>query len=311
MRRLALLILTITLSLGISAAAFGDSPNSLRVGMMPAVNSIPLIVAKHDGLFQANGVQVELVMFHNQLYRESGLQTHTIDGSISDLVNAIATVSNGFDIRVTSASEGDFALLASPHAAVQNIAQWRVASGKIQTGSLENSIVNYVSERMLETLKADPGKIDLVPVLNLPSRIQMLLADKLQAAVIPEPYATMARMQGAHLIADTRILPSTPGVLLFTGRAIAEKTPAIRAFYRAYNEAAARVNANPDGYRTIIVAGGDFPPSVTKELVIPHFAAAALPSEAMVEDVDTWMVSKGMIPVAVPYREVTDGDLVK
>ncbi|HUX19949.1 MAG TPA: ABC transporter substrate-binding protein, partial [Spirochaetia bacterium] len=172
-------------------------------------------------------------------------------------------------------------------------------------------IVNYVSERMLETLKADPSKIDLVPVLNLPSRIQMLLADKLQAAVIPEPYATMARMQGAHLIADTRILPSTPGVLLFTGKAIAEKTPAIRAFYRAYNEAAARVNADPNAYRSIIVAGGDFPPAVTNDLVIPHFAKATLPSEAVVQDVGAWMVSKHMIPEAVPYGNVTDGDLVR
>ena len=303
-------ILIIALALSATSLASADQSGVLTVGLMPAVNSIPLIVAQHDGLFQANGVTVKLVMFHNQLYRESGLQTHTIDGSISDMVNAIAAVANGFDVRVTSASEGDFALLTSPHAAIQNIEQWKSYHGKITTGSLEDSIVNYVSQRMLEKLSADPGKIDLIPVLSLPTRIQMLMDDKLQAACIPEPYATMARKQGAHLIAETTILPSTPGVLLFTGKAIAEKPALIRAFYAAYDEASARVNANPGAYRAAIVAGADFPPQVTNDLVAPHFAEAVLPPPSVVEDVGRWMVAQGMIAKAPDYSAVVDGSLL-
>lgn len=303
----AITIFTIALSFLSVGFAVADKSQPLRVGLMPAVNSIPLIVAEHDGLFEANGVTVELVMFHNQLYRESGLQTHAIDGSISDLVNAIAAVSNGFDVRVTSASEGDFALLGAPKGPVQNLEQWKSFSGKIETGSLEDSIVNYVSDRMLEKLSADPGKIDLVPVLSLPTRIQMLMSGKLQAACIPEPYATLAEMQGAHLIADTRILPSTPGVILFTGKAIIEKPGLIHAFYRAYNEAAARVNANAAAYRDVIVSGGDFPPQVANDLVVPRFAKAQLPTEQAVGDVARWMVAKGLIPKAPSYGSVTDG----
>ncbi len=310
MKRAFITIVTFVLALLPSTTARAQEA-SLRVGLMPAVNSIPLIVAQHEGLFAANGVTVDLVMFHNQLYRESGLQTHTIDGSISDLVNAISTVSNGFDVRVTSESEGDFALLTSPESPIRDIQQWKAASGKIQTGSLENSIVNYVSVRMLEKLGADPASIDLVPVLNLPSRIQMLLADRLQAAVIPEPYATMALMQGAHLIADTQILPSTPGVLLFTGKAIAEKGQAIRAFYRAYDEAVTRVNANPGKYRSIVVNGGDFPPSVQNDLEFPHFAPAHLPTKQAVDDVGNWMVDQKMISAVPAYEKVTDGSFVK
>lgn len=310
MKRAYITIFAFIVALLPAGIASAQEP-SLRVGLMPAVNSIPLIVAQHDGLFAANGVKVDLVMFHNQLYRESGLQTHTIDGSISDLVNAISTVSNGFDVRVTSESEGDFALLTSPGSSIRTIEEWKAANAKIPTGSLKNSIVNYVSVRMLEKLGANPASIDLVPVLNLPSRIQMLLADRLQAAVIPEPYATMALMQGAHLIADTRILPSTPGVLLFTGKAIAEKGQAIRAFYRAYNEAASRVNANPGNYRSVVVNGGDFPPSVQNDLEFPHFAPAHLPSKKAVEDVEHWMAEQKMISTVPSYEKVTDGSLVK
>ena len=56
----------------------------LKVGMMPAVNSIPLIVAEEAGFFNQEGVSVDLVMFTSQLNRESALQTHRVDGNKCD-----------------------------------------------------------------------------------------------------------------------------------------------------------------------------------------------------------------------------------
>lgn len=312
MKLTSLRIAVLTASIGFLASglAYGGPAGTLTVGLMPAVNSIPLLVAQADGLFAAHGVKVDLVTFDNQLYRESGLQTHAIDGTISDLVNAVAAVSNGFDVKVTSESEGDFALLTAPNASVRTLGEWKAAKGKIETGSLSDSIVNYVTDAMLKKLSADPGKVDLIPVLSLPTRIEMLLQGRLQAACIPEPYATLARMKGAHLIADTSILSATPGVILFTGKAISEKAALIRAFYQAYNEAAARVDANPKAYRSTIVAEGGFPPQVTNDLPVPHFAKAQLPSKAAVDDVGSWMVAHRMIARAPSYASVTDGRLL-
>src|SRR5512138_1704864 len=87
---------------------------ALTVGLMPAENSYPLVVAQEKGFFTAEGVKVTLTLFTGQLEREAALQSGAVDGSISDLVNAIQAWANGFAERVTSASEGAFTLLSSP-----------------------------------------------------------------------------------------------------------------------------------------------------------------------------------------------------
>ena len=86
----------------------------LKVGLMPAYNSIPLVVADKKGLFAAEGLRVELVPFSSQLNRETALQTGSIDGTVSDMINAIQSWSRGFGARVTSVTEGSFSLLSSP-----------------------------------------------------------------------------------------------------------------------------------------------------------------------------------------------------
>ena len=93
--------------------AFAD----LKIGLVPAYNSIPLVVAEKSGLLSAaGGVKVTLVPFTGQMERESALQTGVIDGTVSDMINAIQSWSQDFGAKVTSVSVGTFSLLSSPWA---------------------------------------------------------------------------------------------------------------------------------------------------------------------------------------------------
>jgi NitT/TauT family transport system substrate-binding protein len=276
----------------------------LKVGLMPAINSIPLIVAEKGGFFAACGVEVELVPFSSQLNRETALQTGAIDGTISDMINAIQAWSRGFDARVTSVSEGSFSLLSAPGSALLGTADLRRPGGRIKTGLLENSIVFYVTERMLEAAGADPKRIELVPIVAVPARLEMLLAGKIDAACLPEPLATMAASRGAHRLADTDEMGSTPGVILFTRRALAGKSREIAAFYRGYDMAVQEVNANGEKYRADIVAGCGFPPAVKDLMRVPRFRRSFTPSEAQVSDVARWMKEKGLVPALPRYADI-------
>jgi NitT/TauT family transport system substrate-binding protein len=283
---------------------------SLRVGLMPAVNSIPLIVAQHEGYFEEEGVEVELELFRSQFYREAALQAGEIDGAISDLVNAINGWSNGSDTKVAIHTHGLFGILSSPGSTVRTLADWDGAE-RVQTGLLEDSIIFYVAERVLEAHGADPEKIDIISTLNLPSRLEMLVADQLEAAVLPEPMTRIAVAQGAHMLADTSVLEETPGVLLFTGPARGKKANAIRALLRAYDRAVALLAADADAYRDIVIEVGGFPPAVRDAMVFPAFEPARRPSREMVEDVAEWMMEKGLIAFAPTYDDVVDRALTE
>ncbi len=286
----------------VAASAFGD----LSVGLMPAENSIPLIAAERDGLFDAAGVKVLLVPFSGQLERETALQTGKIDGTVSDLVNAIQGLSHGSGARVASVTEGGFSLLSAPRSGIATLAQWGSPPGRrVLTGLLENSLVSYLTERMLSAAGIDPATIELVPIVQVPARLEMLLAGKIDAACLPEPLATLAERRGARRLAASEGLGSTPGVLLFTARALGSKRGEIEAFYRAYDGAVRSLARNPEAYRDAIVAGCAFPPEVRDLMRIPSFGPARLPSAEEVADVASWMRRKGLIDSLPAY-----GDLV-
>jgi NitT/TauT family transport system substrate-binding protein len=284
-------------------AAATPHAQTLTIGLMPAVDSLPLLIAEELGYFEDEGIEVELRMFRNQLYRETALQTGEIDGSISDLVNAVYAWRNGTGLRVGSITDGHFALLSAPASAIRSVSDWEQAK-RVRVGLLENSIIYYVAERMLEAVGASPRRIELVTTMQVPTRMEMLVAGRLEAALLPEPVTRIATARGAHVIVESDVLEQTPGVLLFTAPALREKRAQIRALYRAYDRAAAALNRRADDLRPAIVRLGEFPPVVEDTMVIPEYAPARRPTEAEVADVVHWMLEKELISERPRYNEV-------
>lgn len=309
-RLLAPLVLIIVLTLAPLRAA-ATPQQTLRIGLMPAVNSIPLIVADAEGFFADEGIDVALQMFHNQLYRETALQTGQIDGTVSDMINAINAWSGGFSVQVTSITDGLFALVTAPRSQIRSIEDWKMQRVQsVRVGLLEDSIIFYAAERMLEAHGADPAKIRPVSTLQVPTRMEMVVAGQLEAAMLPEPITQIALQRGAHLIADSSVMEQTPGVLLFTPRAVAEKPDAIRAFYRAYDRAVAAVNADPDAYRDVLISRGGFPPVVRDTMIIPQFQKARVPRPSEFNDVADWMRRKGLLLGRPDYHDVVNTSIL-
>ena len=320
-RRGAFALFLVFLALATAGTGFGQSA-ALRVGLMPAYNSIPLVVAEAAGLFRAQGVSVTLVPFNGQLERETALQAGALDGTVTDLVNAIQSWRHGSGARVTSVTEGSFSLLAAPSGRIASLKDWpgglaatpgsaRTTGSigpKVRTGLLEDSIVYYLTERMLTAGGADPAQVDLVPIVQLPARLEMLLAGQVEAACLPEPLATLAVARGAHLIADSDSMGTTPGVLLFTRKALAERRSQIEAFYRAYDAAVDEVNARPAAWREAVVKGCAFPPAVAGVMRFPKFRHRFLPPTALVADVGAWMIQKGLVDRAPGFDDIVAED---
>jgi NitT/TauT family transport system substrate-binding protein len=174
---------------------------------MPAVDSIPLLIAQDQGYFADEGITVELQIFRNQLYRETALQTNAIDGSVSDLINAVYNWRSGSGIMVGSITDGHFSLVTAPDSPIRTIPDWN-RSSSVDTGLLENSIIFYVAERMLERAGGSTDAITLVTTMQVPARMEMVVAGRIEAALLPEPVTRIAVAQGARVLADTS-MPST------------------------------------------------------------------------------------------------------
>jgi NitT/TauT family transport system substrate-binding protein len=304
---LLLLLLFLGSQLAVASGATEPDPGELKpltVGIMPAVDSIPLIVASAEGFFEDEGLTVALELFRDQLYREASLQSGRVDAAVSDLVNAIRSRANGADYRVLANTQGLFALLTAPQSSIRTLGDWSAGSEAVNTGVIEDSVIFYTAEKMLREQGADPSRISIIPTLQIPVRLELLLAGELEAAVLPEPVAALAESRGAHAIADSQVLDATAGIIIATGAAVAGKRVELTALLRAYDRAVEVVNRDPDAYRQLITEAAGFPPPVTGSMRIPRFRPARVPSPSLVEDVGRWMVARGLVSTGPEYDEL-------
>jgi NitT/TauT family transport system substrate-binding protein len=275
----------------------------LRVGVFLDSDSLPLLVAEAEGRFAAEGVDVKLVTFQNPVERDAALQSGAVDGVVSDLLAAALATQSGFELRVTSLTDGRYGIATAPGS---GIASARAVAGQ-PIGISTNSIIQYAADSLLTEAGVPSSEIKAVAVPKMPVRLELLISGQLKAACLPEPLLTAAAGRGATIVAKSDDLGLKAGVLLFTKRALDERLPEIKAFYRAYAAAAAAINANNDKYRPFLVEKVAFPAAVRDAYRFVSYKKPRLPETADVEKVLSWMKAKGILKADIAASSLLDG----
>ncbi|MBR1760392.1 MAG: ABC transporter substrate-binding protein [Schwartzia sp.] len=282
-----------------------DGKPALTVGLMPDTDSVPFIVAREKGFFEAEGVEVTLRPFKSAMDRDAAMQSGQLDGAISDLLAAAFALEGGFDVRVTSATDGSYQLVAgvgTPAGDARALAGAEVAVSR-------NTIIEYVTDRILKENGMASDAIQKVSVPQIPARLEMLQNGKLTAATLPEPMASVAVANGCKYLTGSGELGINPGVMLFSAKAAAEKKDALRAMYRAYNKAVDYLKKTPRAeYIGFVVEKGGFPEAARDALKLPDYRGATLPKEKDVAEVVHWLREKSLIKKDYDYRAIVVED---
>jgi len=281
-------------------------PASLSIGIFADADSLPLIVAANEGLFQREGVTVNLVRFSSAVERDSALQAGKIDGAVTDVLAVVLANQGGFPLKITSLTNGRYGVAVSPKSNIQSMKE---LAGKDVAVSL-NTIIHYFTDWSAKQAGVDAGALNLVPVPKMPVRLEMLLSDQIAAAVIPEPFLTTAKLRGAKILVSSDDSGLEAGVLAFPPAVIGKNADAIQRFYRAYWEAAQRINARPDQYRSMLVDSLSFPEEAARVFLFPKYVKPRLPSPASIENAEQWLLSKGLAKVPPKPADLVDASMV-
>jgi NitT/TauT family transport system substrate-binding protein len=223
---------------------------------------------------------------------------------VSDLVNAIRAWDNGADYRVLTSTQGLFSLVTGPSSGITDPLGWPEQPERVSTGLLEDSIIYYTAVRMMQQAGLDPETLEIVPTLQIPVRVELLLSGDLEAAVLPEPVTRLATAGGARVVLDSSSLSWTPGVVIATGLALRQKPRELEAFLRAYDRGVAAVNQDPDRYRGEVVEKAALPPATMETMVLPTYLPAAVPRTEQVADVAEWMLSESLIEGLPRHQDI-------
>jgi NitT/TauT family transport system substrate-binding protein len=283
------------------------APSSpLRLGIMPDADSLPFMVADAEGLFAKEGVAVELVSFANAQERDAAIQAGKLDGAISDLLAAAFLAAGGYDMRVTSATDGRYGIAAAPGSGITDAAG--LAGKKI--GLSSNTIIQYSVDAITSAAGLPASGYDAVAIPRMPVRMEMLLAGQVDAAGLPEPFLTTAIQRGAALVGTTEQFHIDAAVIVFSKAVLDSRLAEVKRLYKAYASAAGRINATPDSYRGFLVEKARFPAEVRDAYRFVHYRTPTLPDIAQIDSAIAWLSARGLLTRKLSASELLDGRAV-
>ena len=312
-----LLALALVLIISISIVGCSSKPEkvasqqplqALTIGVMPDLDSLPFIIAEHNGYFKEEGIDVKIEHFKSAADRDTALQTGKIDGAISDMLAVVFFNDNKFDVKITSKTDGSFKLISGKNS---NISKIDEAPGK-SIGISKNTIIEYLTDRIMESSNIDINSPQKVAIPKIPTRLEMLNNGKIDMATLPEPLASTAISTGGKVLSSSDKLGINPGVMLFTNDAVTSKPDEIKALYVAYNKAVKFLNEEkPESYIDFVIQEAGFPDSVKSTLTLPNYSKASMPSEKELDEVISWLKAKELTHNNYTLQNLSNNSFIK
>ena len=288
-------------------SAYAHAGNTkIRFGILPVLDTLPLQVAVQDGLFAAQGLDVELIKFTSALERDTAMQAGQLDGYFGDLIATYLLIDREVPMYIaftswrTSPGHPMFGIATAP--AWKELPA-RAMKGK-KLGLSKSTIMEYLADKMELKLGIDPKAYPRVEIKKMPIRFQMLMAGQIDMALLPEPLLSLARLQGGGVlaIADDLDLPLT--VLCLHRRYFDGDAKAYRGFVDAYSQAVKNLAATPEKYRQLMAETCRIPKPLVAKFSIYPYPAPALPTSEKLADVQEWMIGKGLLKQRVPDEQI-------
>ena len=283
-----------------------ESRIPLTFGILPVIDTLPLLLGAEKGFFANEGIDLKIFSFSSALERDTALQSGRTDGYFGDLLNTLLLINAGRSLLIVSTvihtrpDQRMFALLASPKSGITGIKQ----AGAEQIAISRASVIEYVLDRMLREKGVDPRSVKKTEIRAIPIRCQMLMADKIKLAVLPEPLVTEAELGGARVIADDRRLDMPLTVFAFN-KALLEAHPGVAdRFLRAYKRAVESVNRQPAAFKRLLAEKTQLPPSIKDVFKVPTFPVSMRPTGRDVEEVEDWLLKNRLIAKPIPFASV-------
>ncbi len=286
---------------------------SLRMAVLPVLDTLPMYVAEEEGLFQKNGVQVELIPVASAPERDALIAAGQADGMVNE---ALSTAF--FNKEKIRAQVVRYARRASPEAALfsilaskENDIQTPAELKGVEIGISQGTVIAYLTDRLLQAEGLQPEEIKTAAVPKIDDRMNLLGSGALDAAMLPEPLTTLAKLNGARLILDDTSHPEYSfSTITFRKPVIDENPEAVRRFLAAIEEAIVLINNDPEKFQDLMAAKKVVPPALTGQFKTPPFVGSGVPTQAQWDDMIAWAMEKGLLDIAVPYDTSVNDSLL-
>jgi len=284
-------------------------PITIRLALLPVIDTLPVFVAIQQGYFEANGLKVEVIPVASAAERDQVITSGGADGMLNDMVSTILFNKDTAQIvavataRKATADYPQYRILASAQSGITDVAGLK----GVEIGISEGSVIAYTTDRLLQAEGFAPADIKTVAVPRIPDRLQLLGTGELKAANLPDPLSSLAIAGGAVVITDDSKHPEYGYSLWsFRNEFIAQDPDAVGAFLTAVMKASEDINNDKTKWDQLLTDQALLPKPLIGKYTLPDYPISEIPTEEQFNDVLAWTHDKGIVSTDVSY-----GDSVK
>ena len=183
---------------------------ALHVALMPCLDCLPIYYAQQTGIYRRLGLDLCILSLQAQMDVDTALLRRRAEVAYTDLIRAMMIQqTDTFDLRVTHATQGALELVTARKHHLRYLSRLK----EKMVAVARHSITDYWSDRLTDTARLERDEIFRPQINDIRLRTDMLCAGTMDAAFLPEPYASEARLRGNTSHLDTREL--TPRLTCF------------------------------------------------------------------------------------------------
>lgn len=255
---------------------------ALKVGVMPTLDCMPIYLAKERHLFDTLGADIRPKAYTAHLDIQDALEKGRIEAGITDLVRANKMMKRGTPLRYVAATNTYWQFITNRKSRVKELKQMVDK----MVAMTNHSATDMLAQMCVDSVKLKQTDVFKVPVNDVHVRLSMLQNNEMDAMLMTEPQATVARLFKNPVLMDTRNRDIRMGVIVMREKPLSHKSrqQQLDVFVKAYNMACDSLNLNGWGrYKDIVMKYTQIDERTFKALPKLRFEHAKAPRQ---KDID-------------------------
>ncbi len=281
---------------------------ALSIAVLPTYDCIPFYYAAKEGIFDSLNVKVRLITFKSSMDADTAFVNGEALGTITDIVKCALWRGQGDSVKVVMAMDPNISLVTAN------------AARLFQTSSIKeriiaitrHSILDFTTDKILESVKMASTDLNKPQINDIVLRTRMTDQNQYDGALLPEPYTTEAtKLYGAKLLTTSQQLGlNYMATLAFNDSTIKTRKDEISKVIKAYQIAVDQLNKRQQYPLQYIPKESTIEVSDTLFEYIP-IASPSLPSHALLNNVNTWLVGRKLLKSTTTYQSLIDSTFVR
>lgn len=261
---------------------------ALKIGVLPTIDCLPMFIIKERAWIDTTRADVRFKDIESHIAADDALRKGKLEGMVTELVRAERLKRQGVDLTYVAATPLSWQFITNKKARIKDL--------KGLTDKMI-AMTRFSATAMLADMAVDSSKVKSeyvfrVQVNNPQIRLSMIINNEMDAVLLPEPQATVARLAGNPVIMDSRNKDLRMGAIAFSDKAMNDNRRKVQIdeFIKAYNRACDSINHyGLTGYMSIINKYMKVDEQAIKSLPKIKFDHAGHPREKDIARANSWL----------------------